>query len=489
MRKIAIVGGGFSGSLTVVQLMRQSVAPLEITMVEKRPGRVGKGLAYSTVEGCHLLNVPVKGMSALPDQPAHFLQWAQAESAAGRLPGIEVHADAFLPRMQYGRYVEALLQNTIRANEHRHRFRLIAGEVTDVITEGDAATLTLQDGSVITADRVVLALGNFPPSDPLGTQNAGWYHGTPWDEDLPEHVMGSQACAIIGTGLTMLDVVLMLHDRQYAGTLHVISRRGLLPKPHNLAATAARDIALPYGKPLAAMVRHVRELARREELAGGGWRNVLDAMRPHNAELWQALSFRDRRAFVRHVRRYWENHRHRAPSPVYERFQQLVAAGRVQVHQGRVAALTPAADGHWMEIRCQQAVTRIKVSHVVNCTGGECDYRKVPSKLVHRLLERGTTMLDPLGFGIKADRHGALVGLDALPSRVLYTLGPPMKGALWETTAVPEIRMQAANLAKLLSAERPGAGAPSGDSSAAGLPARPDASGALPGPPQRGAGQ
>ena len=451
MKEIAIIGGGFSGTLTAVQLLRQARMPLHVTLYEKRPERVGKGLAYSTTESCHLLNVPAKGMSALPDQPDHFLRWAESLQRSGALTGVDVHADAFLPRTLYGRYVEALLHDTIRTQAGRHRYSLVPQEVLDLKETGREASFWLDDGQRAQASRVVLALGNFPPADPLAADGKHWYHPTPWDENLAERVLASSSCVIIGSGLTMLDVVLMLHDRQYAGTLHVVSRRGLLPQPHQPGCPPPDGAVLPKGSPLPALVRTIRQIAARHQQAGGHWQGVMDWLRPHNAELWRGLSLNERRAFVRHVRRYWENHRHRAAPAVHARFHRLVQTGRVVLHRGRVGAMTPAPHGVELQLRGPSGgVDILRADHVINCTGAECDYRKVPNSLVRHLLERRLTCCDPLGFGIMASDEGALIDADGNASHTLFTIGPPMKGALWETTAVPELRVQAHALAARL---------------------------------------
>jgi uncharacterized NAD(P)/FAD-binding protein YdhS len=67
--------------------------------------------------------------------------------------------------------------------------------------------------------------------------------------------------------------------------------------------------------------------------------------------------------------------------------------------------------------------------------------------LIITLLEAGLIRPHPLGFGIETSADGAIVGADGSIDRVLYTLGTPRKGDLWETTAIPEIRIQAAQMA------------------------------------------
>jgi uncharacterized NAD(P)/FAD-binding protein YdhS len=53
----------------------------------------------------------------------------------------------------------------------------------------------------------------------------------------------------------------------------------------------------------------------------------------------------------------------------------------------------------------------------------------------------------PLGLGLDHDSRGVLLDSAGAPSTLLSTIGPMRKGRLWETTAMPEIRGQALELA------------------------------------------
>jgi len=95
----------------------------------------------------------------------------------------------------------------------------------------------------------------------------------------------------------------------------------------------------------------------------------------------------------------------------------------------------------------------LKVVRVINCTGPSLDLRYTPHPLIKGLLDSGVARTDPLALGLLADDDGALVGHDGAASNVVFTLGPLRRGSLLETTAIPEIREQAANLARRLVAE------------------------------------
>jgi uncharacterized NAD(P)/FAD-binding protein YdhS len=90
------------------------------------------------------------------------------------------------------------------------------------------------------------------------------------------------------------------------------------------------------------------------------------------------------------------------------------------------------------------------VDWVLNCIGPEADYGRVEQPLVRNLLRRGLLRPGPARIGMDALPDGAIVGRDGVASGVLYTLGSTMKGVLWEVLAVPEIRVQAEQLARRL---------------------------------------
>jgi uncharacterized NAD(P)/FAD-binding protein YdhS len=196
----------------------------------------------------------------------------------------------------------------------------------------------------------------------------------------------------------------------------------------------------------------LRLVRSRIESEGADWRAVIDSLRPHSQELWCDLSVAEQRRFLRHLRHYWDLHRHRVAPLVDEALDGLLRSGRLLRHVGWLQACTESADGITVTYRPRgrSVAETIQVDAVVNCSGSESDYRKLDSPLVRSLLGQGLARPDPLHLGLDVAANGALVGTDGIPSQQLFTLGPPKKGMLWETTAVPELRGQAAELAEVL---------------------------------------
>lgn len=453
--RIAIIGAGFSGSLVAAHLSRIALRGTEIALIEKAPRQQGRGVAYGTELACHLLNVPAGNMSAFPDDPDHFLRWARARRDSLLCPPwvTEVEAGSFLPRRAYGRYLVDLLDAAVREAAPGIELSHHTAEVIRMAETPDGVCLQLRDGPRLLADRAVLALGNFPPGDPCVAEPAFYasmrYHGNPWKPGLLDTVLATRSCLLIGGGLTMVDWAIALKSAGYTGLIHAISRRGLWPRAHApaMATAFALDTVAPSTRNwLRALRRHIRE-------TGGDWRAAIDALRPANQTLWQSLPLAEQRRFLRHLRPWWDCHRHRLAPIVAARLQALVDDGQLVCHVGRILEYREQPDTVEILVRPRHGGDAgvIAVDAVLNCSGSESDYRRLESPLVSDLLDRGLIRPDTLRLGLDVAADGALRRDDGTPSDRLFTLGPPEKGMLWETTAVPEIRIKAARLAERLS--------------------------------------
>ena len=449
---VAIVGGGAAGALTAIHLAR-SASPPRVVLIE-RAARIARGVAFATAGGTHLLNVPAARMSALADDPEHFLRWLR------RHAGAAVSADTFVARGLYGEYLAETLEcASVRAGRRVVQRR--RGMATDVV-EGVQPRVHLADGSFVEADRVVLALGNMPPRDPSVLAGAAFYasdryHANPWAEGALDGVDVESDVLLVGTGLTMYDVALTLHERGHRGRLLAVSRHGLLPRRH--AARPLETVPGPEAAHWLAVAPTARALLHAVRMAcerntSGDWRGVVDSLRPVAARLWCGLGERERARFLARLRPFWDVHRHRAPLAVHEKIESLLATGALQVRAARLRAWREDASG----VTALCADGELRVQHVINCTGSESDVHRLQDPLVRALLSRGLIVRDALGLGVESAEDGALVGARGRPSPWLYTLGSWLRAARWESTAVPELRGQAAALAERLT--RPAACAP-----------------------------
>ena len=463
---IAIIGGGASGTLAAIHLLRTATArqyPLRIALID-RLGRHGLGEAYSTTSPAHFLNALTGRMSGVAGDPDHLQRWA----GAARLGNLE-----FLPRQAFGRYLQETLAEAQRAAAPLSRLSLITSEVLGIrpAAGGHPMRVLLADGATLEADRAILATGNLPPSPPVPFPDSPWCITNPWAPGALDAVQDGRPVIILGTGLTMLDVATAVTGDPRT-TVRAVSRHGMLPQVHRGLGAPADSIWLPALSDTGAV--RLPELIWQIRAAMASrpnhWQDVVDAVRPHVPGLWRRLPDRDKRLFVRHVARYWEVHRHRMPPATARRITELRCTGRLSVLRGRITGITevpapgPAAGPpglarapERLRIRVEQdsSVTDLGAGWLINATGPGTDLTRTTDPLLRDLLGRGLARPDPLRLGLDASPDGAVLDAAGTPSTTLFTLGPPLRGVRYETTAVPEIRDQAAALAGLLTAAPP----------------------------------
>jgi uncharacterized NAD(P)/FAD-binding protein YdhS len=454
---VAIIGGGFSGAILAAQLLRRSDPSFSVVVIEKGES-VGRGLAYGTHCRSLLLNVRARNMSAFAEDPHHFLRWAQSNYRPATEPG------SFLPRAVYGHYVQAVL-NEAAQSAGTPRLQWIRDEALTLSPTDGATEIRLRSGRRLLAARVVLALGNFPPGDPLASwhaENGSRYSRNPWAAETFEGAEGLGSVLLVGSGLTSVDVAIQLRAQGCRGTIHVLSRHGLLPQPHK-----ATDACPPFWndsspKNVRGLLRLVREQVRQARRQGVEWQSVFDSLRPLVPRIWQSLPEPERRRFLRHVQPYWEVHRHRAAPQIAKSIADQISGGQIQVHAGRITDYVEVERGVKVIYRDRKSgtPTSLLVDRVINCTGPESDCRRLKNPLMSALLYNGQARPDPLFLGLDVSLDGALIGSDGVISESLYAVGPARKGSLWESTAVPELREQIHRLAQHLIAA--GGQAPAG---------------------------
>lgn len=448
---VAVVGAGFSGVMTAAHLLRaRAAAPVRVVMIN-RSGVFARGVAYGTNSAAHLLNVPAGRMSAYPDDPGHFARFATARDPA-------VTPATFVPRSVYGEYLEDNLTAAIAAGPPNALEQVVAG-VRSVVPGPGGVTVTTEFGERIRADRVVLAVGNYPPAHPPGLPEpflaSPRYVRDPWKPGALDAVPKDAPVLLVGTGLTMYDVALDLHSRGVPGAV-AVSRRGLLPRPHDPSVPAAEPTHRPQGvealSTVTALARAVRLRVRAVIKAGGCWRQVLDSLRPITPAIWQRLGTSERAKFLRHLRPYWDVHRHRTAPAIWQAVEKLRQSGWLRVQPCRLLGAEAVGSGAEVRFapRGSDRVERVTVGAVVNCTGPATDVRSAGDALLEDLFRKGLAQPDALGLGIEVAPNGELVGSDGKVSPELYYVGPLVRARDGEGTAVPELRVQAQRVAQAL---------------------------------------
>lgn len=441
---IAIVGGGCSGLLAAANLLRQA-GPEEIVVIEPRE-ELGRGIAYSTPWYEHLLNVPAVKMSAFSSEPSHFVHWLIEEGWPATC------GSSFVPRRVYGEYLGDVLREAVEQAGAERSFRHIRSEVADLELTPRGPRLVLSGGSFLPADRVILALGN-PPPRPLpvlgGFDRGESCYPSLWCDGAADLRSREESVLLIGSGLTAVDAALALEAAGHSGKLHVVSRRGQLPHPHRRELAENDDGITNPPTALGPLFHHVRQEAAKD------WRCAIDSLRPVTNSLWQALSLAERKRFLRHLKVYWDTHRHRMAPEIGDALDRYRHQGRLEVHAGRLISVFRGARGMDVSVAQRRAgMSRIEVDRIINCTGIDEKYTESSRPLIRSLLDKGLASVNALGIGFSADADGALIDRKGQVSDRLFTLGPPRNGDLIETVAVPEIREQADVLGRLLRSPR-----------------------------------
>jgi uncharacterized NAD(P)/FAD-binding protein YdhS len=435
-KTIAIVGGGVSGALTAYHLVQHGVEA-RVVVIDPRP-EMGLGLAYSTPSLRHLLNVPAGKISALPDEPAHFLKWLRRCHDPLATPM------TFSPRAVFGRYMRSLLTGAAGI-EH------ICASVVNYRPTAGAAVLAFDDGGELVSDCVVLATGNFEPAPLPGisqeAKRSGVYCHNAWLSDTYEGLASDATVTLIGTGLTGVDVLLRLREVGHRGVIVAVSRHGVFPNRH-AASTAVGKSAIPTTTEptCVAYLRAVRGAIRR----GVEWRAAIDSLRATTNDLWLALPLKEQRRFRRHLQRRWDVVRHRMAPSIATIIGDEIAAGTLVVREGHLQSVEAVDHGAVVSYRSPNGTEKFGTTRVINCTGPDMNYRRVNSRLLESLFSQGLVSAGPMGGGFNCTRSGALIDASGATSEVLFTLGPGRLGTLLESIAIPEIREQATEMASML---------------------------------------
>ena len=451
MIKITIIGGGASGTLLAANLLRiGGNSPVEIHLVEKR-SRVGRGVAFGTTRDSHLLNVPAGRMGAFPDDVEHFHRWL----------GVRGHtfgSHDFVPRKIYGEYLRSVFTDAVESTTATVCLDLVDDEAVDMAVDRDYADVMLRSGEILRSQKVVLAFGNFVPPHPSvpdqSFTSAEKYYLDPWNSRLYETIEPDDEIFIVGTGLSMVDVALHFHNHGHRGKIYAISTRGLLPERHDLGYTyPSFHDELTSMTRVTDMLKAVRRHIRAAESDGSNWRAVIDSLRPATQQLWLDLPLAEKRYFKQHLSRYWNVARHRMPDEAGDILAEMQADGSLSILQGRIRDISHTEGKFTVAFSANGKEQSITSDALVNCIGSESNFSKIDTPFVKNLVQRGHIHNDELDMGIKATPEGEVVGKTGLTSGIVYTLGTALKGTLWETTAIPEIRTQARQLALKLLAD------------------------------------
>jgi uncharacterized NAD(P)/FAD-binding protein YdhS len=443
--RVSIVGGGASGVLTAANLLADPDARVRVTLHE--PGaELGAGIAYGTTDPRHLLNVRARHMSAFPDTPSDLIDWYRAT-------GRTIDPIGFLPRRDYAEYLRDRLADV--ADDRLHRSH---GRVDDVVPAGAGYRLHSDAAEPVRADAVVLAYGNSAPA-PLAVDGdelppAGWHVDNPWDLTWVDRLPDAALVVLVGSGLTAIDTAITVLEGDPGRRVVMTSRHGLLPEAHVEQLSTAWVSPVPQG-PLAAdqLATFFDEQVAAARRQGVDWRAVVDGLRAPTQSIWQRLDVDERRRFLARYARHWEVRRHRMAPEVAARLVGYRGEGRLRVVAGGITSLASGSGG--CRVRLGDDPEQLRVDAVVNCTGPQTDITRSRNPLLLSLREHSLVAPDALRLGLSCLPTGEVLDATGAVVPRLYAVGPPRKGTLYESTAIPEIRAQAAEVARALATSRP----------------------------------
>lgn len=458
MKKIGIIGGGFAGTMTAANLIDILDEACEIIIVNERES-FNKGIAFNPYSSRHLLNVVAGKMGAYPGQETDFLEWV-VKRPEFKNKDKGVIANSFLPRKLYGTYlVEVWEHSSALAKSKGIRVTVIDAQVVDLSQIQDSVMLSLSDGTTAKVDHCVIATGNHLPKNPTIDNphffNSKKYFRNPWQIEAVQSVDNSVPVLIVGNGLTMVDTVLGLLEHNFKGEIYSLSPHGfrILPHRHNGICYTKLEEELTPDINLYELVKLVNKHIKSVREFGVSAEPIIDSLRPHTQRIWQTLTNTEKKVFMSRLRHLWGVARHRIPLHIHDKIQQLQIDGRLHVVAGKLLECSEQDEfvSATFLNRKSGSAEKLKVSRVINCTGPDSDLANLDGHFLKNCMLKDILSQDDLKLGIRADTSTFQV-FNSQGKKInnLYTIGSNLRGELWESTAVGELRVQARRLAERL---------------------------------------
>lgn len=450
MIKIGIIGGGFCGMMTATRLVESAAIPLEIYIIEPNP-EIGKGIAYQSYSDQHLLNVIASKMSAYEELPNHFLDWVMTKEPY-KNEDRELLSRAFLPRNLYGAYLSTIWKNTIQLAESKEiNLQIIQNFVKDIDIKKNNIIIFTDSNQEIAVDYGILATGNLLPRNPKIKNNNFYaeknnYHQNPWGLQSVKDSKKEKKILIIGNGLTMVDTVFGLIEQGFSGKIYSLSPNGFHLLPHRGNGIVYTKLLEEISEELTlndlakTIIKHIR-IVRKYGLSA---EPVIDSLRPITQKLWISFSESQKKNFLSRFRYLWNIARHRIPLHSHDKIQQYRTSGNLQPITGAIVDFN--SKGNEIEItyfdKKQKKEQQLLVDRVINCTGPETDFSKLENSFIKNKIQEEFLAQDSMKLGLKSDfANFNLQNKNCENYPHFFSVGNLMKGELWESTAVGDIRI------------------------------------------------
>ena len=455
MKKIGIIGCGFSGTMVAVHLINKSKDPIELVMIDPSSS-IGRGIAYAPYSSKHLLNVITEKMSAFKKSTDHFLDWVMQQKDFQDTDR-NILAQSFLPRQLYGSYLDSVWKDATEDAKSRHiKITHLQHKITDIEFVEQGIKLHLAESDSILVSHCVIATGNHQPGN-LKISNTAFYESefyyqNPWNEEAVSNLESTLPVFIIGNGLTMVDTIIGLHEKGFTNEIYSISTNGFNILPHRHTGVLYKKLIeeLPKETTLLGILSLFNKHLKKIRKFGLSAEPIIDSIRPFTQKIWQSLSEKEKKVFMSKLRHLWGVARHRIPLHIHDYMQQLRITQKLHIIAGTLIDIEENESFCYVNFydKKQNIERRIKVGRVINCTGPETNLQKLQHHFLKKALNKGIVTQDVLNIGINADPITfEVINKDAQNLNHLFTLGGNLKGVLWESTAVNELRDQAERLA------------------------------------------
>lgn len=447
--KVVIVGGGYSGAVLAWHLHQAAPGRHSIIIVEPRD-EIGRGLAYDSHDPAHRINVPALKMNLDFDDEGHFEQWLITSGYPARDPAARLPGALFPTRAAFGDYVNAHIRELGGAITH------IKTKARVVAPDPHGYRVICENGDSIHADIAVLAVCHTPPQVPsslASLRDRPRFIANPWQHDALRGIAPEHRVLIVGTGLTMADIVASLDRQGHRGSITAVSRRGLRSQSH---ATSQME---PFGDFIEdpehttlALLRRVRRAIADASEEGLTWHPVLDQLRLQGTEVWRALPLKERAKLIHHLRPFWDTYRFRIAPQVDDVIKRRIAGGTFAIRATSVRASSTQEAGIAVDLRPRrsQKWERQVFDAVVIATGPAHGTVFETNPLLRQIGDTGLARSDPLGLGIDVDRQGRAVGRDGHVAEALFVAGPLARGTFGELMGAPDLARHARNIAQCI---------------------------------------
>lgn len=441
MSVVAIIGGGFTGALTAWHLARRS-PDAQIVVIEPRD-RLGAGLAYSTTDPAHRINVPASRMTMRTDISDDLHRWIEAQGTPLSDGSVTPEGALFPQRGIVADYVAQALAPDLAQGRIRHMPTHATG-----LSRSDRFRITLEDGSALEADQVVIATSHPPPALPdsfAALRQDPRLIADPADAAAITGAARTRRVMVLGTGLTSADVIASLDRQGFRGAILALSRRGQRSRGHAVGYDESpADFAATPAQTALSLLRRVRAAVASDAALGLPWQATLDNVRRDGAAIWAALPLSERTRLVHRLRVWWDVHRFRIAPQVEAVLDRLMAEDRLRIRAGRLNGIEADEAGLIVTWTPKGRTSRREVfDRVILTTGPAHDRIIAGSPLLTSAEAQGLLRADTLGLGLDVTDGCRAVGGTGAPVPGLWIAGPLARGHVGELMGIPEVTAHA----------------------------------------------